>query len=406
MPGDMEMQIHHIEQEAYTSVLRAFKAQADAITWEQESLITELRKELRVSDEEHRELLSRVNADDIIGKIRHGKLQWRKRKASGFQPGMASGGLQPSHDQVPSSTSSSHKKKKKSKASLPLVAPSPACNLSNKPSSSIPKRGLSRTEGKNPQPIFAAAFFIKSMQYPVTGFSGRHQAPPVQTSSGPVGTANFDPLIRRKVLSRTEDENIYEAFITDYNPLEISPDDIQLESDGPRKSSKGSHNGKNQASKKSVVRGGASAGSGRGKGVKKSQLENNIIPTQSGTGKGSMGDIEILHTDTLLEQVEKVCAYYPEPDVIEKSKKVLKEHEQALVDAIGRLEEASDGESALVSVTSVRPCDVVQIGLRPRSQKDTRCSHIPQFDQLDLQQSQQLVHLLNKVMGRTSDTLA
>nr|GLL33453.1 protein EMSY-LIKE 3-like isoform X1 [Ipomoea trifida] len=47
-----------------------------------------------------------------------------------------------------------------------------------------------------------------------------------------------------------------------------------------------------------------SAGSGRGKGVQKSQLENNMIPTQSGIGKGSMGDIEILHTDTLLEQVE------------------------------------------------------------------------------------------------------
>lgn len=29
----MEMQIHHIEQEAYSSVLRAFKAQSDAITW-------------------------------------------------------------------------------------------------------------------------------------------------------------------------------------------------------------------------------------------------------------------------------------------------------------------------------------------------------------------------------------
>lgn len=37
---------------------------------EKESLITELRKELRVSDEEHRELLSRVNADDIIRRIR------------------------------------------------------------------------------------------------------------------------------------------------------------------------------------------------------------------------------------------------------------------------------------------------------------------------------------------------
>ena len=29
----MEAQIHHIEQEAYSSVLRAFKAQSDAITW-------------------------------------------------------------------------------------------------------------------------------------------------------------------------------------------------------------------------------------------------------------------------------------------------------------------------------------------------------------------------------------
>lgn len=31
--NDMETQIHLIEQEAYTSVLRAFKAQSDAITW-------------------------------------------------------------------------------------------------------------------------------------------------------------------------------------------------------------------------------------------------------------------------------------------------------------------------------------------------------------------------------------
>lgn len=30
---DMETQIHQLEQEAYSSVLRAFKAQSDAITW-------------------------------------------------------------------------------------------------------------------------------------------------------------------------------------------------------------------------------------------------------------------------------------------------------------------------------------------------------------------------------------
>ena len=33
MHGDMETQIHLIEQEAYCSVLRAFKAQSDALTW-------------------------------------------------------------------------------------------------------------------------------------------------------------------------------------------------------------------------------------------------------------------------------------------------------------------------------------------------------------------------------------
>jgi len=35
-------------------------------------LITELRKELRVSDDEHRELLTRVNSDEIIHRIRFG----------------------------------------------------------------------------------------------------------------------------------------------------------------------------------------------------------------------------------------------------------------------------------------------------------------------------------------------
>lgn len=33
MISDMEGQIHLLEQEAYASVLRAFKAQSDALTW-------------------------------------------------------------------------------------------------------------------------------------------------------------------------------------------------------------------------------------------------------------------------------------------------------------------------------------------------------------------------------------
>jgi hypothetical protein len=30
---DMEVQIHQLEQDAYSAVLRAFKAQSDALTW-------------------------------------------------------------------------------------------------------------------------------------------------------------------------------------------------------------------------------------------------------------------------------------------------------------------------------------------------------------------------------------
>lgn len=103
--NDLESQVHLVEQEAYTGVLRAFKVQSDALSWviictlklmatfsvttacpvadfswklinthafvqEKESLISELRKELRVSDEEHRELLNKVNEDGAIRGMR------------------------------------------------------------------------------------------------------------------------------------------------------------------------------------------------------------------------------------------------------------------------------------------------------------------------------------------------
>ncbi|KAJ0803461.1 putative ENT domain, protein EMSY-LIKE, plant, ENT domain-like superfamily [Helianthus annuus] len=139
---DMEAQIHLLEQEAYSSVLRAFKAQADAITWEKEGLITELRKELRLSNEEHRELLLKVNSDDVIRRIRSNSLnkqntvilckqtyfsdfvamlgddnrEWRQ--SSGLQPGMVNTG-QAVHDPLPSPSVSGTRKKQKMNSSGP-----------------------------------------------------------------------------------------------------------------------------------------------------------------------------------------------------------------------------------------------------------------------------------------------
>ncbi|XP_078437486.1 uncharacterized protein LOC144708065 [Wolffia australiana] len=62
----MESRTHSVEIEAYGAVLRAFMAQSDVLSWGKAELISELRKELRVSDYEHREILAKVNADESI----------------------------------------------------------------------------------------------------------------------------------------------------------------------------------------------------------------------------------------------------------------------------------------------------------------------------------------------------
>ncbi|KAG4198119.1 hypothetical protein ERO13_A05G066764v2 [Gossypium hirsutum] len=363
MHGDMETQIHLIEQEAYCSILRAFKAQSDALTWEKESLITELRKELRVSDEEHRELLLRVNADDMLRRIR----EWRT--GSGLQPGMLSTS-QPMLDPVPSPSVSGSRKKMKtshSVASLSMGAPSPALHPSMQPSSSASRRG--------PMPGANSKKSKSLMQHPSRGLPGKPQAPN-RTSTGAFAAnvraeaAPYDPLIGRKVWTRwPEDNHFYEAVITDYNSVEgrhalvydintadetwewvnlkeISPEDIRWEGDDPGISRRGGHPGPGRGIKKSMACGGGVAGAGRGRGSLKGQAKKDFPLMQNGVGKKVLADIEILHTDTLIKEVEKVFgASHPDSIEIEKAKKVLKEHEQALVDAIARLEGASDGES-------------------------------------------------------------
>ncbi|KAF3568048.1 hypothetical protein DY000_02019128, partial [Brassica cretica] len=347
MHNDMETQIHLIEQEAYSSILRAFKAQSDAITWEKESLITELRKELRVSDEEHRELLSRVNADELIRRIR----EWRKGNS------LQSGVPQMVHDSAPSPAVSGSRKKQKTSqpfASLAMGAPSPALHPSMQPSSSALRRGGPPPGPKTKKPK-------TSMQFPATSIAGRPQSGALGHEPGETGS--LDPLIGKKVWTKwPEDNNFYEAVITDYNAVEgrhalvydmntgnetwewvnlkeISPGDIRWEGEDAGVSRKGGHPGQGRGSAKAMPRGGPS---GRGRGSMKTQLHK----AQNGIGKKALGDIELLHTDTLIKEVEKVFgSVNPNPAEVEKAKRVLRDHEQALVDAIARLEEISDGES-------------------------------------------------------------
>ncbi|KAI4300700.1 hypothetical protein L6164_034046 [Bauhinia variegata] len=331
----MEAQIHQLEQEAYSSVLRAFKAQSNALTWEKEGLITELRKELRVSDDEHRELLTRVNADEIIHRIR----EWRQTGV--YQPARRSTS-QPVHDILPSPAVSASRKKQKtshSGQSLPLLSS------------------------------------VKSVQYTSAGPSGgrpflNRSSSSVLASNAPAEAAAFDPLIGKKVWTRwPEDNHFYEAVITDYNAAEgrhalvydihtahetwewvdlkeISPEDIRWEGDDPGISRRGGYGGQGRGLKKSYSSVGETVSAGRGRGLAKGQSRKEFPPPQNGIGKRVLDDIELLNTDSLVKEVEKVFAVnQPDPMELEKAKKLLKEHEQALVDAIARLADASDGES-------------------------------------------------------------
>lgn len=328
MQHEMESQIHYLEQVAYSSVLRAFKAQSDALSWEKEGLITELRKELRVSDDEHRELLSKVNTDDIIIRIREWRTSGGTRTAMLNIP-------QSIHDPISLSPTVSASRKRQ-KTNLPLSLPT----------QSFPGLG-SGIQTPKPSP-----------RYPLVGRTPRGMlsnhgsstiALPNETSD--VGTTR-DQLIGRKLRTRwPDDNNFYEAVIVDYNPVqgrhallynkntpqesfewvnlkEIPPEDIQWIGEEV-----GSHQGH-----------GFGRGS-RGNAKEHSRKGYHPPPLQNGDAKAS-DEIEILHTDTLIKEVEKVFdASHPDLLEIEKAKKMLKEHERALIDVIAKLADASDSDS-------------------------------------------------------------
>ncbi|KAF7101807.1 hypothetical protein CFC21_103038 [Triticum aestivum] len=351
---DMETQIQQLEQEAYCAVLRAFKAQSDALTWEKEGLITELRKELRVSDKEHREVLNRVNGDDIIRSIR----EWRS--TGGLQASLPNNPQPIHHDPAPSPTTSGRKRQKTSQSVPPLPVPSPPVMhpqqmaTPTQPSSSAAKKGfLPGTKGKKTKPgqKIPGGSAVKSMP-PSAGPSGRgphmnRNFPGRPAAPEPSqGQHHLNPLIGRKVMSRwPEDNNFYEATITDYNAEKIKPEDIIWQGEDPGLY-QGGRGAPGSGGKKSTSRVMPTPGTGRGRGFQKNVSKKDFPRSQNGVGKRSSDDIDILHTESLIKEVERVFSVsHPDPLEVDKAKKALKEQEQSLIDAIARLAEASDGES-------------------------------------------------------------
>lgn len=129
-----------------------------ALSQEKEGLITELRKELRVSDDEHREQLSQVNGDDLIRRIR----EWRE---AGGNRNVAPNVPQHVNSQLPSPTvSASRKRQKTSISGNQFSAPSQSilsqsvagCTL---PLNSVVKRGPSGVGGRRPNAVSLSYFY-------------------------------------------------------------------------------------------------------------------------------------------------------------------------------------------------------------------------------------------------------
>lgn len=373
--NDMESQIHFLEREAYSAVLRAFNSQSDVITWGKETLMTELRKELRVSDAEHRELLGKVNADSVLRQIR----QWRE---SGFhQPGFTSNAVPPSGPTHSPTVSVSQKKQKTTHVMSSMhLQPPPNRHQSPAPSSSVPFAATSKQgdplgvrgrKSKADHSLLVVPTVVKRRPVPTSvPASGMEQNVHKRPLGRPPGkshcavVANVDSLIGRKVMTRwPQDNNFYEAIITDYNPemgthalvydfetpketwewvnlKEISPADIRWDGPPPEGFGQGFGNG----NKNSVGYGGISH-SNKGRGALKGQSIIDSTPSQNDTGRRDPGDIELRQTDKLMKEVERLVGVsYPDPADFEKAKKVLKDHELSLLEAIERLAEVSDDE--------------------------------------------------------------
>ena len=89
---------------------------------------------------------------------------------------------------------------------------------------------------------------------------------------------------------------------------QISPEDIQWVDEDPGIPHRGGYGGSGHGMNRSVGRDGS--GAGRGRGVPKSQSRKDFLPSQNGIGKKTSDDIRILHTETLIREVQTLWIYY------------------------------------------------------------------------------------------------
>ncbi|CAL5193158.1 unnamed protein product [Lathyrus oleraceus] len=164
---NLEHHIHSLEIEAYSSMLKAFIAQSDLLTWGKEELLTELRKELNIADSEHGQILSKINSDESIRWIREQRKRASHSNAQGYIKANTSG--------CPSASIGN--------SVIRLKTPSPATFYPHNMSHS--QASLNSIHVSAPKSVYGNAEQPKEM------FSYDVQPPPVGIGRGSVPEGNY-----------------------------------------------------------------------------------------------------------------------------------------------------------------------------------------------------------------------
>ncbi|EFJ11611.1 hypothetical protein SELMODRAFT_446942 [Selaginella moellendorffii] len=323
--------IRTLEQDAYTAVLRAFGAQSENISWAKERLISDLRKELRVTDAQHRDLLAKVAGDDSLRQIRDLKQSGNDQAIPSGANATASAPQQLHSSQlVPQS-----RKKQKTGAVSHQVAMPPAPPPPQPPppapapvpKSMSKKGGAAPTRGKS------------------KGSSDKISSQGRGPSQGKKRDALEDRWVGQFIKMRwPDDNNFYEAFVRDFHKEDgthtlvydmgtekesservdlskMAPEDIQS-------------NGKHQPGKKN-----SSADKHQGS---KKRIEKASVSFQH-KSKGER-KYKLPSVDSLIKQVQEL-EHDADPTKIEHAKRLAKEHEESLRRALEEVGETSDEES-------------------------------------------------------------
>jgi hypothetical protein len=216
----IDQQIRSLELDAYFALLRAFSAQSEVITWSKEGLMSDMRKELRVADEQHREMLGRVSHDETLRRIR----QWR---TTGEDPGMAV-----YHRDTSPSPAVSQSRKKQKVGNVAPILPPPAPMLKpapqTLPSASGGGRGLSGGKKSRSKGVTDVIVAGRGAGGGTPGAasgrgggpgSGRGAAPwSNHKGAGPSTDSRVEGSVGRRLRIRWPEDNIhYEAVVVDYS---------------------------------------------------------------------------------------------------------------------------------------------------------------------------------------------